>query len=440
MILEYEMVKKKENEQKIQDKSIYLPQGWQEIPLWEVCEKPVSGYSPIGTDRPAKDDEVGVLKLSCIQGNRFYPEKNKAVEASKTNDLKTQVRKNTLIVSRSNTEELVGAVCHVDNDFPNLFLSDLLWRVSAKDNCRVDLKWLSYLLSFAPYRAKIIARANGTSETMKKINKAGFLGIRILCPKFNEQKKIARVLSTWDTAIDQTRKLITSKKNHKKALMQYLLMGKKRLPGFQRKNGQKTYHFFDLPVDWECPAIREIAEERSERNKGNGKVTVLSCSKHKGFIESSQYFGKQIFSEDTSNYKIIRRGWFGYPSNHIEEGSIGLLSGYDTGIVSPIYTVFECSSKVVPDYLYALFKTETFRHIFAISTNASVDRRGSLRWRMFSLIRVPLPGKDEQQAIANVLAEADNEIVEMENKLKALEKQKRGLMQKLLTGEIRVKI
>ena len=62
-----------------------------------------------------------------------------------------------------------------------------------------------------------------------------------------------------------------------------------------------------------------------------------------------------------------------------------------------------------------------------------------MRWQMFSLIRVPLPGKDEQQAIANVLAEADREIIDMENKLKALEKQKRGLMQKLLTGEVRVK-
>jgi type I restriction enzyme S subunit len=128
----------------------------------------------------------------------------------------------------------------------------------------------------------------------------------------------------------------------------------------------------------------------------------------------------------------------GYPSNHIEEGSIGLLLSHDIGIVSPIYTVFRCNDSIIPEYLYAVFKTDTFRHIFAISTNASVDRRGSLRWREFSLIRVPLPSIKEQQAIVEVLNVADNEIVQLERKLKALEKQKRGLMQKLLTGEVRV--
>ncbi len=401
---------------------------------------PVSGYSPVGTNRPARNNEKGVLKLSCIQANRFIPENNKAITHSDFQDLKTPVRKNTLIISRSNTKELVGAVCYVENDFPNLFLSDLLWCISAKNDSRVDLKWLSYLLSFGPYRAKIIARAGGTNETMRKLTKKGFLGIRVACPKLNEQENIAEILSTWDTAIEQTRKLISAKKNNKKALAQQLLMGKKRLPGFQQKKGWKSCRFFNVPSDWECPQIKEVAKERSERNKGNNGSTVLSCSKHKGFVESSQYFGKQVYSDDTSNYKVIRRGWFGYPSNHIEEGSIGLLSEHEMGIVSPIYTVFQCSKKIVPEYLYAVFKTETYRHIFAVSTNASVDRRGSLRWKEFSLIRVPLPQPDEQQAIARVFATAETEIVGLEKKLTAMEKQKRGLMQKLLTGEVRVKV
>lgn len=297
--------------------------------------------------------------------------------------------------------------------------------------------FLFYLFNSRFIRKDISKTSDGTKVKHTSPDKIG--NICIPLPPLDHQTAIAEILSTWDTSISQTAKMIIAKKNRKKALMQKLLMGKERLPGFQQKKGCKTYRFFNLPVDWDCPLIREIAEEHSERNGENNNVTVLSCSKYKGFVESSQYFGKQVFGEDTSNYKIIRRGWFGYPSNHIEEGSIGLLSEHDIGIVSPIYTVFECSNKVVPEYLYALFKTDTFRHIFAISTNASVDRRGSLRWQMFSSIRVPLPGQDEQQAIANLLADADNEIADMESTLNALEKQKRGLMQKLLTGEIRVK-
>ncbi len=262
---------------------------------------------------------------------------------------------------------------------------------------------------------------------------------KIYLPPLPEQKKIAQILATWDEAINRMRKLIDAKKRRKKALMQQLVTGKKRLPGFEKSKSRKSYRFFDLPKDWECPMMKEIARECSKRNTNGSEITVLSCSKHMGFVESSKYFGKKVFSEDTSNYKVIHKHWFGYPSNHIEEGSIGLLLDYDIGIVSPIYTVFKCNDTVIPEYLYAVFKTDTFKHIFAISTNASVDRRGSLRWKVFSLIRVPLPSKEEQIAITSVLKTADEEIKVFENKLSVLETQKRGLMQKLLTGEIRVK-
>lgn len=421
-------------------KCSYLPEDWEEIPLGQVCENPVSGYSPNGSDRPADENEKGVLKLNCIQDSRFNPGNNKWIDASAGDQLKTPVIRDTLLVSRSNTEDLVGAVCYIERDYPNLFLSDLLWRVSARSDRQIDLKWLSYLLSFGPYRARILARAHGTSGSMKKINRSGFLGIRIAFPQPAEQRRIAEVLCAWDAAIHQTRHLLSARRQRRKALTQQLLMGRKRLPGFLRKKGRRTYRYFALPEDWGCPRIKEIAEEKVERNRQGRDIVVLSCTKYSGFVESSRYFGKQVFSENTSNYKMIRRGWFGYPSNHIEEGSIGLLREHGQGIVSPIYTVFKCFDSVVPEYLYAVFKTETFRHIFEVSTNASVDRRGSLRWSGFSRIRVPLPGRQEQQAIAAVLSTADRGISALEHKLGLLETQKRGLMQKLLTGEVRVQI
>lgn len=277
------------------------------------------------------------------------------------------------------------------------------------------------------------------TSTIPQINNKHINPYRSPFPPLPEQKKIAEILSTWDEAIDQTRKLIEAKKRRKKALMQQLLTGKMRLPEFAKSQNRTSYRFFDLPDDWDCPQMGEIAKECSERNGDVVGHTVLACSKHRGFVESSEYFGKRVFSSDTSNYKVIRRGWFGFPSNHIEEGSIGLLHTHDVGLLSPIYIVFRCADTVVPEFLYALFKTETFRHIFAVSTNASVDRRGSLRWKEFALIRVPLPSRTEQKAISDVLGIADQEIATLEKKLTALEKQKRGLMQKLLTGKVMVK-
>lgn len=338
-------------------------------------------------------------------------------------------------VRSSLKREGVGNCCILlDDRIPTVFECHLIrFRPHPQ---RVNSLFVVYLCTSASIRKQLLSAARTT--TMTTLPQGDIERCLIPLPSLPEQKKIAEVLSRWDEAIEQTRSLIDAKKRRKKSLMQQLLTGKKRLPGFIKSSRRIPYRFFDLPADWQCPQIGKIARECTERNGHGEKMTVISCSKHMGFVESAQYFGKQVFSEDTSNYKVIRRGWFGYPSNHIEEGSIGLLTTHDQGIVSPIYTVFRTNAEINPEFLYALFKTETYRHIFTISTNASVDRRGSLRWREFSRIQVPLPSLEEQHRIAGVLFAADNEIKTLEQKLAALEKQKRGLMQKLLTGEIRV--
>jgi len=105
-------------------------------------------------------------------------------------------------------------------------------------------------------------------------------------------------------------------------------------------------------------------------------------------------------------------------------------------VVSPIYTVFRfAADKVDENYAYAVLKTELYRHIFEVSTSASVDRRGSLRWREFSSLPFPVPPLAEQKAIAAVLEASRRDLDATNREIAALTRQKRGLMQKLLTGE-----
>jgi type I restriction enzyme S subunit len=304
------------------------------------------------------------------------------------------------------------------------------------DTNRVDQYFLNiYLGSVKKYYCHLAPQS-----AQHNLNVGTISSFFIPCPPLSEQKKISEILTIWDQAINETRLLIEAKKRLKKSLMQHLLTGKRRLPGFARSGDRKSYPFFDLPEDWECPQLIEIAQECLERNPGGNHLPVYTCSKYLGFVKSSEYFGKKVLSEETSFHKVIKPGWFGYPSNHIEEGSIGLLLNHEAGLVSPIYVVFKCDDSIDPEFLYAVFKTEIFRHIFARSTNASVDRRGSLRWKEFSLIRVPKPPSEEQREIVKVLKVADEEIHQFEAKLKTIETQKRGLMQKLLTGEVRVNL
>jgi len=126
-------------------------------------------------------------------------------------------------------------------------------------------------------------------------------------------------------------------------------------------------------------------------------------------------------------------------SNHIEEGSIGYQNLYDAALISPMYTVFQADGKQVCDsFLYRVLKTEKYRQIFAINTNGSVNRRGSLRWNEFSKIEVPLPSLAEKQKIAATLDTFDQELNLLQQKLAALHQQKQGLMQQLLTGKVRM--
>ncbi len=113
---------------------------------------------------------------------------------------------------------------------------------------------------------------------------------------------------------------------------------------------------------------------------------------------------------DTSVYKIVRRGQFAYATNHIEEGSIGLLDSINEGLVSPMYTVFKTKEVIYAPFLYKVFKTELYRHIFSINTSASVDRRGSLRWKQFRQINIPLPAIEEQMKISACIDACDKEI------------------------------
>lgn len=167
---------------------------------------------------------------------------------------------------------------------------------------------------------------------------------------------------------------------------------------------------------------------------------MLSCTKYDGLVDSLAYFDKQIYSVDTSKYKVVKKGQFAYATNHIEEGSIGYQSLYPKGLVSPMYTVFETNQFIDNSYLYKVLKTDVYRHIFQVNTSASVDRRGSLRWKEFAKLPFPLPPIEEQKQIAATLNTARQEIDLLKKQAEAFRKQKRGLMQKLLTGRWRVKV
>ena len=346
---------------------------------------------------------------------------------------RSELKAGDLLLSIRGTTGRV-AIVPTSLDGANITQDTARIRVSTEDSS----KYLYYALQSSELQRQI--KLNTVGQAVKGINIAEVKRLKVYHPNQNRQNKIAQILSTWDKAIEATDKLIENCKAQKKALMQQLLMGKKRFPGFVIKKGSFKTKYGPLPNDWDFVQIGDVAKEVSERNNLGGQVPVLSCSKYDGFVDSLKYFKKKVYSDDTSNYKVVRKGLFGFPSNHIEEGSIGYQDMCDVGIVSPIYTVFKTDGKIHDGYLYKLLKTDHYRQIFSASTNASVDRRGSLRWKEFRKIRIPFPGIREQEEISGAIDQEGMLLSNLQLQLDLLQDQKKALMQQLLTGKRRMKL
>jgi restriction endonuclease S subunit len=167
----------------------------------------------------------------------------------------------------------------------------------------------------------------------------------------------------------------------------------------------------DVPSGWRRVALREITEEQTERVGGRRQITVLSSTKHHGLVPSDEYFkGRTIYSNDLTGYKIVQRDWFAYATNHLAEGSIGLQGAFNLACVSPIYTVFSCAEGVYPPYMFRLLKSPELVAAYGVHEQASVDRRGAVRYHDFGKIEVNLPPEQEQRRIAEILDTLDSRI------------------------------
>lgn len=269
-----------------------------------------------------------------------------------------------------------------------------------------------------------------SSSTRSKLTRAELVRIKLAMPEqLEHQRAIAEVLRDVDDLIATLERLIVKKQAVKQGTMQQLLTSRVRLNGFSSS--------------WARRRIEDLLIPRIERYMGAGvheAPEVLSCTKHEGFVRSLEYFKNQVFSRNLAGYRIIRRGDIGYPANHVEEGSIGVQEAFDVALVSPIYVVMQPRTSIDTYFLQRQLKLESFRQEFARITNASVNRRGSLRWPQFSQIEVGLPDKEEQHAISRVIRDMETEIQTLERRLVKTKAMKQGLMQQLITGETRLPV
>lgn len=159
------------------------------IKLSEIIDRLDSGISVNSEEGEITADDKGILKTSAVSYGFFDPNEYKKVRADEITRLKGKVEKNTIIISRMNTYELVGANAYVEGIHDNLYLPDRLWQthISRED---INVKFLWLILSSKKYRANISMLSSGTSNSMKNISKESFLSLKVCVPDKPYQDKI----------------------------------------------------------------------------------------------------------------------------------------------------------------------------------------------------------------------------------------------------------
>jgi type I restriction enzyme, S subunit len=407
-----------------------IPVDWGSAVLSDIIANLESGVSVSGEDRPANANESGVLRVSAVSKGRFFPKENKAILPADLKRARMRPRAGAILVSRSNTPDLVGESARVPASFPNLFLPDKLWQVCLRPETPTDEGWLSYVLQFPDVRRLISERASGTSKSMRNISKPSFLSIPIPLPPLPEQRRIADILSTWDRAIETLESLIAAKERRKQALMQHLLTGKMRLPEFTQDKWRKVRMSEILervfrPIDWHADKQLSLVSLRRRCGGLFRRPDMLGA----------EYKTQDLHELKTDDFLISKR--------QVSHGAWGIVSSeFEGSHVSKEYAIFvnKDSRKLhMPFFAWLAQTPRMIRLARVASTGVHIEK---LIFDPVVFLRESIsipPTIKEQQAIASVLDTADRELTLHRQHLATLRTQKRGLMKLLLTGAVRVK-
>lgn len=287
---------------------------------------------------------------------------------------------------------------------------------------RVDVDYLiTYMLT---KRGKDIleAASPGGAGRNRTLGQDRFLKSKIILPSPEEQRKIAEVITTQDKVIELKEKLLEEKQQQKKYLMQQLLTGKKRLPGFDG--------------EWTHVRANQIFKNVTDK-KHDGTLEVLSATQDRGIIPRSQVDIDIKYAEESlTGYKKVVKGNFVISLRSFQGGIE--YSEY-TGIVSPAYTVLTSIYPIEDNYYKQFFKSADYINRLNIAVYGIRDGK-QISYDDFGRIKIPYPPLDEQKAIATVLATADKEIEILKQTIEQEKQKKKALMQLLLTGIVRVSV
>ena len=323
----------------------------------------------------------------------------------------------------SETINEIGFTSVLIEDIIDGVFSGFVLRARPKEHKLIYPEFAGYCFNTFGVRKEIMRKS---TYTTRALTNGSFLSeVFFAIPQYNEQKAIAKCLITWDTTITKLNALIKAKQKFKKGLMQQLLTGKRRLPGFNKEWHEKKLSYY-------------IKYSPRPIQKPKTSFTKLGIKSHgKGTFQNNDFEPNDIAIDTLYQVKkddLIVNITFAW------EGAIAIVSEEDNNsLVSHRFPTYTFKNRVSDSSFFKQYiKTKRFQSFLELISPGGAGRNRVMNKKDFLKLKITIPEYDEQIAIAQILSAADKEIQLLQEQLNQLKLQKKGMMQQLLTGKKRL--
>lgn len=328
-----------------------------------------------------------------------------------------------VFVDASEDYDGVNKCITIENEKKIPFISGLHTIIAKSKSEKLNTKYKRYCFQSDSVKRQFNYYASGMK--VFGLSKSNIVKIKLIVPSYDEQEEIASILSSWDRAIELKEKLLAQKKLHKKGLMERLLTGKVRLP--------------ECSKEWKLIKISELLTmcERPIKLDDDMQYEQITIRRNYGGVESRGFSaGKSIL---VTTQFLVRQNDFVISRRQIAHGACGVVPVELNGaIVSNEYDVFTANEELDVHFFSYLMQLPIFKYRFYVFSNGVHIEKMIFHTKTWLKSEIKLPRYEEQVKIREMLDKEQMAIDLLTKEIDQLKIQKKGLMQLLLTGKVRV--
>lgn len=429
-----------------------VPASWDIKPLAEVSDFITKGGTPTtyGFDWADENNGIPFFRSECVTDEGFNPKGMNFIPIEAHNQMsRSEIKPGDLLMTITGN---VGRVAKASERFPTANINQHIARIRVLSDAYADADFIHQCLkheAYAGYYRSIL-----TGQAYPQISLEQVRGTPIAFPPLPEQKKISLILTAVDNKLDVISRQIETTQTLKQGLMQTLFS---RGLGTLDVNGNWISHtefqdseLGEMPETWEVVPlgglIQKLMDFRGRTPKklgmdwGGGDIPALSANNVRmGYIDfdrecylgSNELYSAWMVHGDTKRNDLVF-------TMEAPLGNVAVIPDDRKYILSQRVILLRPTERVSHSYLFQYLRSDAFAKI--LDVNATGTTAKGIQQKRLVQLPVVLPPLEEQSRIADVLGEVDMKLANLSAKQSQYQTLKRGLMQKLLTGEWRVKL